>query len=60
MRNNNMNELELKVLADELGVSLTAKIINLAMHCYGKGYQAGSKQQQQADVFSQALSKISK
>jgi hypothetical protein len=55
-----MTELELKVLADELGVSLTAKIINLALYCYGKGYQAGSKQQQQADVFSQALSKISK
>lgn len=55
-----MTELELKVLADELGVALTGKIINLALHCYGKGYQAGSKQQQQADIFSQALNKLSK
>jgi hypothetical protein len=55
-----MTELELKVLADEFGVTLTTNIINLALQCYGKGYETGSKQQQQADVFSQALSKISK
>ena len=55
-----MTELELRVLADELGVVLTDKIINLTIHCYNKGYQAGSKQQKQAQVMSEALDKLSK
>ena len=55
-----MNELELKILADELGVALTAKIINLAVHCYSKGFKDGSTQQKQAQVISEALNKLSK
>ena len=55
-----MNELELKVLADELGVALTAKIINLAVHCYSKGFKDGNTQQNQTQVINEALSKLSK
>jgi hypothetical protein len=55
-----MTELELKVLADELGVALTDKIINLAIHCYSKGFKDGSTQQKQAQVMSEALNKLSK
>jgi hypothetical protein len=55
-----MNELELKVLADELGVILTAKIINLAVHCYSKGFKDGNTQQKKAQAISEALNKISK
>ena len=55
-----MTELELKLIAEIYKVSLTPEIINLAMQCYGKGFSDGGKQQKQADVFSQALNKISK
>jgi hypothetical protein len=55
-----MTELELKVLADELGVALTDKIINLTIHCYNKGFKDGSTQQKQAQVISEALNKLSK
>ena len=41
-----MTEVEIRKLADMYNIKMDAKLINFAVQCYGKGYQAGKEQQE--------------
>jgi len=44
-----MTEVEIKVLADLYNIKVDSKLINFAIQCFGKGFQAGREHQAQVD-----------